>query len=229
LKGSWNQKVSHGVGMAERISGARSGLHGVAEARARLIDAVTTVTGIESVALDDALGRVLAGPVAASVNVPPADNSAMDGYAMSAVALRERGGALPVSTRIQAGDSPEPLAPGTAARIFTGAVVPDGADAVVMQEKTSEHDGKVYVDFVQNGHGRLLVAPFCVRPRSGAPVSAPLLWEEVTHELRIEDHTIVTMPERMERLGEDPMRSVLDEEPDLLAALGRLKDRFDQE
>jgi len=132
--------------MAERISGARSGLHGVAEARARLIDAVTTVTGIESVALDDALGRVLAGPVAASVNVPPADNSAMDGYAMSAVALRERGGALPVSTRIQAGDSPEPLAPGTAARIFTGAVVPDGADAVVMQEKTSEHDGKVYVE-----------------------------------------------------------------------------------
>lgn len=132
--------------MGEKSVATGSALHGVAEARAKLVDAVSPLTGIESVALDDALGRVLAGPVKASVNVPPADNSAMDGYAMSAEALHDGGGVLPVSTRIQAGDSPEPLVPGTAARIFTGAVIPDGADAVVIQEKTSEQDGKVYVE-----------------------------------------------------------------------------------
>jgi bifunctional non-homologous end joining protein LigD len=88
-------------------------------------------------------------------------------------------------------------------------------------------DGKVYIDFVQNGHGRLLVAPFTVRPLPGAPVSAPLEWREVNKRLRISDHTIMSVPKRMRRLGEDPLRPVLDLEPDLLGALDRLTRWFD--
>ena len=88
-------------------------------------------------------------------------------------------------------------------------------------------DGKVYIDFVQNGHGRLLVAPFTVRPKPGAPVSAPLLWKEVNRRLTIESHTIKSVPKRMKRLGEDPLRPVLDLQPDLLGALDRLTSWFD--
>ncbi|MEQ1856291.1 MAG: DNA ligase D [Longimicrobiales bacterium] len=88
-------------------------------------------------------------------------------------------------------------------------------------------DGKVYIDFVQNGHGRLLAAPFTVRPLPGATVSAPLGWHEVTKRLRISDHTIASVPKRMRRLGEDPLRPVLDLEPDLLGALDRLTRWFD--
>jgi bifunctional non-homologous end joining protein LigD len=83
------------------------------------------------------------------------------------------------------------------------------------------------VDFVQNGHGRLLVAPFTVRPLPGAPVSTPLEWREVNARLRMEDHTIASVPRRMNRLGEDPLRPVLDLEPDLLGALDRLTRWFD--
>jgi bifunctional non-homologous end joining protein LigD len=85
----------------------------------------------------------------------------------------------------------------------------------------------VYIDFVQNGHGRLLVAPFTVRPKPGAPVSAPLLWKEVNTRLTIESHTIKSVPKRMKRLGEDPLGPVLDLEPDLLGALDSLTRWFD--
>ena len=88
-------------------------------------------------------------------------------------------------------------------------------------------DGKVYIDFVQNGHGRLLVAPFTVRPRAGATVSAPVEWSEVNNRLTIETHTIESVPKRMRRLGKDPLRPVLDLEPDLLHALESLTRWFD--
>jgi bifunctional non-homologous end joining protein LigD len=87
--------------------------------------------------------------------------------------------------------------------------------------------GKVYVDFVQNGHGRLLVAPFTVRPLPGAPVSMPLEWREVNGRLSIADHTIASAPRRMKRLGADPLRPVLDTESDLLGALDKLTRWFD--
>lgn len=90
--------------------------------------------------LPDALGRVLAADVIAPMDVPGEDNSAMDGYALRA---GEASGALPVSQRIAAGSVGEPLAPGTAARIFTGAPIPPGADAVEMQENCEERGGKV--------------------------------------------------------------------------------------
>ncbi|MGO2392048.1 MAG: molybdopterin molybdotransferase MoeA, partial [Halomonas sp.] len=87
---------------------------------------------IESVLLEAAAGRVLADAVTAQLNVPPFDNSAMDGYALRAV---DAGKWLPVSQRIAAGTPAQALAPGSCARIFTGGEIPPGADCVVMQER----------------------------------------------------------------------------------------------
>ncbi|MCY4572220.1 MAG: DNA ligase, partial [Gemmatimonadetes bacterium] len=87
----------------------------------------------------------------------------------------------------------------------------------------SQREGKVYVDFLQNGHGRLIVAPYCVRPLPGAPVSAPLDWSEVDDGLSIADHTIRTVPERM-ATHDDPMRDVLMRRPDLGYSLARLSE-----
>ncbi len=96
---------------------------------------VETLTEVDVVPLDDAVGRCLAEPVVAKANTPPFNNSAVDGFA---VALRDMKGngpwSLPVSTRIAAGDGVVSLERGTAARIFTGAPLPAGADTVIMQE-----------------------------------------------------------------------------------------------
>jgi molybdopterin molybdotransferase len=89
----------------------------------------------EEVATFDALGRVLAADVASAIDVPPADNSSMDGYALRAADVAAAGAVLPVAQRIAAGAVGAPLAAGSAARIFTGAPVPPGADAIVMQEQ----------------------------------------------------------------------------------------------
>ncbi|MFS1291844.1 MAG: molybdopterin molybdotransferase MoeA [Pseudomonas piscis] len=83
-------------------------------------------------------GRVLAEPLVSSLDLPPWPNSAMDGYALR---LEDwKGEPLPVSQKIFAGQAPEPLQPGTCARIFTGAPVPAGADCVQMQENTEVQD-----------------------------------------------------------------------------------------
>jgi bifunctional non-homologous end joining protein LigD len=82
--------------------------------------------------------------------------------------------------------------------------------------------GKVYLDWGQNARGQLLVAPFSVRPQPGAPVSMPLVWDEVTPALDPRAFTIRTALARMEARGDDPVRIVLTERPDLLAALERL-------
>ncbi|OYV01101.1 MAG: molybdopterin molybdenumtransferase MoeA [Burkholderiales bacterium PBB5] len=89
----------------------------------------------EPLATVDALGRILAKPVRSGLDVPPADNTSMDGYALRVADVPMAGTTLPVSQRIPAGVVGQPLQPGTAARIFTGAQVPAGADAVVMQEQ----------------------------------------------------------------------------------------------
>jgi molybdopterin molybdotransferase len=103
-----------------------------------------------------ALGRVLARPMVSGVDVPPLDNSAMDGYALRvadlAAAAAAGDAALPVAQRIAAGRVGEPLVAGTCARIFTGAPVPPGADAVVMQEQTeslTSAAGQARVRFLQ--------------------------------------------------------------------------------
>ncbi|TCP12156.1 molybdopterin molybdochelatase [Crenobacter luteus] len=112
--------------------------------RAWLDARATALTGRDTVPLLAALGRVLAADVVATLDVPPHDNSAMDGYA---VRVAELGQPLPVSQRIPAGTVPRALADGSVARIFTGAPLPPGADAVVMQEVcTVGADGRVSVD-----------------------------------------------------------------------------------
>lgn len=108
----------------------------------------------ESVASVDALGRVLAQDLTSTVDVPPLDNSAMDGYAVHAAdltALAQPGGVLAVAQRITAGQVGVTLAPGQTARIFTGAPVPAGTGAVVMQEHT-EPAGEGAVRFTQPVH-----------------------------------------------------------------------------
>ncbi|MBI3932541.1 MAG: DNA ligase D [Acidobacteria bacterium] len=82
--------------------------------------------------------------------------------------------------------------------------------------------GRVYVDYLQNGHGRLLASPFSARPRPGATVSTPLTWKEVNGRLDPERFTMKTVPARFERLKTDPLRPVLELKPDLPRALARL-------
>jgi molybdopterin molybdotransferase len=89
----------------------------------------------ESISTFDGLGRVLARGVVSTLDVPPADNTSMDGYALRAGDVSSVGKVLPVSQRIPAGKPGRPLEPETAARIFTGGLIPPGADAVVMQEQ----------------------------------------------------------------------------------------------
>jgi molybdopterin molybdotransferase len=99
----------------------------------------------ERIGLLDGLGRTLAEDVVAGIDVPPADNSAMDGYALRRDDWRDAGTPLTVSQRITAGSVPEPLEAGTAARIFTGAEVPGGADTVVMQERCEGEPDRVRI------------------------------------------------------------------------------------
>jgi len=114
----------------------RAPLQSLDEALARLLGRVAPLAVTETLPTAAALGRVLALPVVSQLDVPPADNSAMDGYALRAADLLARPGtALPVSQRVPAGVVGAVLEPGTAARIFTGAQIPLGADAVVMQEQ----------------------------------------------------------------------------------------------
>ncbi|MDP2810098.1 MAG: molybdopterin molybdotransferase MoeA [Rhodocyclaceae bacterium] len=117
------------------------------EALEQLIVAARKVKGEDRVPLKAAAGRILAGPLTSSLNVPPLDNSAMDGYAVRCADMPAPGTVLPVTQRIPAGSVGHTLAAGTAARIFTGAPVPAGADAVVMQERCSHAgEGRVAID-----------------------------------------------------------------------------------
>ena len=126
-----------------------SPLKSVDAALAQLLAAVEQPLAAETVATFDADRRVLACDVLSQLNVPAFDNSAMDGYAVACVDVTEEGTALLVSQRIAAGSAADVLEPGTAARIFTGAPVPEGADAVVMQEHCTAHDdGSVSINTV---------------------------------------------------------------------------------
>ncbi len=96
------------------------------------------------IGLDAALGARLARPVFNERDVPPCTNSAMDGYAVNAAELVAQGYRLPVSMRIAAGHAPSRLPPNTAARIFTGAPIPEGADAVILQEDVTLEAGQIH-------------------------------------------------------------------------------------
>ena len=120
------------------------------EALASLMSRAAPVAEVETVATMDAAGRVAAADVRSELNVPPMDNTQMDGYAVRTADLKAPGadgvaGRLRVAQRIPAGQVGEPLQPGTAARIFTGAMIPAGADAVVMQEQTAADGDSVEI------------------------------------------------------------------------------------
>lgn len=114
----------------------------LAQAHARLAAEIEPLP-VETVALADALGRVLARDVAADRDFPPTDRSAMDGYAVRSADAAGPRAVLRVDGEQRAGEPPRdaPLAPGTCCRIFTGAVIPPGADAVVPVESTTAVDG----------------------------------------------------------------------------------------
>ena len=113
----------------------------VDQARDWLMQRAQPLRATETLPLLQAMGRILAEPLLATVDVPPQDNSAMDGYVLNCA---DGSGPLPVSQRIPAGCQPQPLTAGTVARIFTGAPIPAGADAVVMQEMAEvQSDGQV--------------------------------------------------------------------------------------
>jgi len=112
----------------------------------------------ETVPLEKALGRVVAEPPLARVDLPPFASSAMDGFAVRA---EETPGTLPIAARVAAGrPASAPLPPGTAAEIATGGTVPDGANAVVPMEQTAEHDNQVEI-------GEPVDPGAHIRPRGG--------------------------------------------------------------
>jgi molybdopterin molybdotransferase len=121
------------------------GLLSVDEALATLLAGARPVAEVEQVPTMEAVGRVLAQAQTSTMDVPPMDNSAMDGYAVRLADLHSAEAKLKVAQRIPAGSVGKPLEPGTAARIFTGAPVPAGADAVVMQEHCSVSGDFVHV------------------------------------------------------------------------------------
>lgn len=90
------------------------------------------------------------------------------------------------------------------------------------QRSIPKRRGKVYVDALQNGRGKLLAAPYTVRPRPGAPVSTPLLWSEVGPKLDVRKFDLKTVPKRLRKMGEDPLLPVLGEAPDLARTLDLL-------
>jgi len=106
-----------------------------------LLSHAKPVSETEKIAMQATLGRVLAENVNSLVDVPPLDNTSMDGYAVRTADTLNPGSILRIAQRIPAGSVGTTLEPGTAARIFTGAPVPPGADAVVMQEDCSNTEG----------------------------------------------------------------------------------------
>ncbi|WP_417820100.1 gephyrin-like molybdotransferase Glp [Terasakiella sp.] len=115
------------------------------EARRKISETVKSIAQTTSLPLRQCVGKILAEDIISPRNVPPHDNSAMDGYALRFADLNANGETkLPVTARIAAGHPMDrPLKPGETFRIFTGAPMPQGADTVVMQENTCEKDGIV--------------------------------------------------------------------------------------
>jgi bifunctional non-homologous end joining protein LigD len=95
-------------------------------------------------------------------------------------------------------------------------------DIATITRHVTKRGDKVYLDYLQNRHGQLIVAPFSVRPLPGASVSMPLEWHEVNESLDPRAFTIRTAVDRMEKLGADPVLPVLEDKPNLQDALERL-------
>jgi molybdopterin molybdotransferase len=114
-----------------------------AEALNHLLSQAKPEAEVEVVSTQDALGRILASDILSQVDVPPMNNTQMDGYAVRVADVQAAGQSFVVSQRIPAGHVGTELASGTIARIFTGATIPTGADAVVMQEDCTVNGDQV--------------------------------------------------------------------------------------
>ncbi len=110
----------------------------------------------------------------------------------------------------------------TLGELLARVVVERHPEIATIARTVRAREGKVYVDFMQNGHGRLIVAPFAVRAEQAASISMPLKWHEVNKGLNNAKYHIGNGPARMQRLGADPMVKVLEEAPDLERSLGLL-------
>ncbi len=144
-----------------------------------LLQAARPLEATEQVPTMQALGRVLAADVRSPIDVPPAANTQMDGYAVRSADLDQPGTRLRVTQRIAAGHVGQALASGEAARIFTGALIPEGADAVVMQEQCVAQADTVIVQHVPK-------AGEWVR-RQGCDVQAGSVVLRAGHRLRPQD------------------------------------------
>lgn len=111
----------------------------------KLLGTITPNLVAENISLNDSLDRILAEDIVSKIFVPPEDNSAMDGYAVHSRSLESSKTTLQISQRIPAGIYPAPLAEGTAARIFTGAIIPENADTVIMQENCEQSGNSVTI------------------------------------------------------------------------------------
>ena len=151
----------------------------VEQALQRLSDeATTSVRGTQKIAIEKSCGRVIAVAVNANVSAPPVDNSAMDGFAINSSTV-VAGQVVPISQRIAAGDQSRPLDEGTAARIFTGAMMPANADCVVIQENCSydEHNVTINTGVKANAHVR----------RQGSDIAKGDLVLPQGHRIRAQD------------------------------------------
>ncbi len=108
------------------------------------------------------------------------------------------------------------------AQIIAQVIVERLPEIATITRVIADRGGRVYIDFGQNGLGKLLVAPYSVRPLPGAPVSTPLEWSEVDARLSAQQYTITNLGERVRRWKGDPLAPILSASPDLGAALGRL-------
>jgi bifunctional non-homologous end joining protein LigD len=96
-------------------------------------------------------------------------------------------------------------------------------DIATTVRNPSNREGKVYIDYLQNGRGKLIVSPYSVRPVEGATVSAPLRWSEVTRSLDVGRFTITSMPRRLASLRNDPMIGIFTDTPDIKNGLATLR------
>lgn len=191
---------------------ANTSLTSIEQALPKLLARLPVITEEQEVKLELAVGRVLARAVTAQVDVPAADCSAMDGYAVRAGGLAA-GTVLPVSQRIAAGRAGVPLQVGTAARIFTGAPIPAGADAVVMQENV----------LVEGQRIRLLQAPVGgenVRFR-GEDVAQRASLFPSGHRLRVQDVNLLAATGHDRVIVTRPLRVALLTTGDELVRPGR--------
>jgi len=108
-------------------------------------------------------------------------------------------------------------------QVLAEALVQQHPDIATTERAVRARRSKVYVDYLQNGRGKLLAAPFSARPLPGVPVSMPMRWDEVKPGLHPRQFTAVDAAARMEKLGTDPFLGVLGEAPDLVSVLSRLQ------